>query len=136
MAREDLIERRRGRGRPKGTFARKEVIEGETESKIVVPGGSKECSKGESLIQFELPEMPLSPNTTEKENCGELVDSMDFYSDEAKTHKISIRITRMPNRAHKVQIFLDDNIEIRNSSYVSASSGMAYWKMLKNCVRK
>jgi hypothetical protein len=64
---------------------------------------------------------------------SKLVDSLDFFNGE---NKLSIRFSKCQNRMFRIQIFLNDEIEIRPVTYTGARTGESFWELLKGNLKK
>lgn len=62
-----------------------------------------------------------------------LVDTIDFMNGD---NKLSIRFTKKHNRMFRIQVFLNDENEIRPVTYTGASTGNAFWNLLKGAMKK
>ncbi|VVB80753.1 Uncharacterised protein [uncultured archaeon] len=62
----------------------------------------------------------------------EVVESIDFMRDK---NKLSIKLIKKQNRVFKVQIFLNEELEIRNANYAGMNTATNFWSMLKACLK-
>lgn len=62
-----------------------------------------------------------------------IIDSIDF---ENGLNKLSIRFSKKQNRMYRIQIFLNEEIEIRNVTYTGTSTGTSFWNLLKGSLKK
>ncbi len=62
----------------------------------------------------------------------DLLESIDFMNGE---NKLTIRLSRRNNRMFRIQVFLNDEIEIRPVTYAGSSTGLSYWKLLKEALK-
>lgn len=71
-----------------------------------------------------------------KEESGkefEVIDSIDFYNGK---NKLSIRLSKkILNRGYRIQIFLNDENEIRSSTYNGQGPANSFWKLLKGSIK-
>jgi len=49
---------------------------------------------------------------------------------------LSIRFSAVNNRRYRIQVFLNDETEVRPVTYQGSSSGYAFWKLLKGALKK
>ena len=63
----------------------------------------------------------------------ETIDSIDF---ENGKNKLSIRFSKKQNRMYRIQIFINEEIEIRPVTYTGTSTGTAFWNLLKGSLKK
>ena len=63
----------------------------------------------------------------------ELVESLDFMNG---ANKLSIRFSKKHNRMYRIQIFLNDELEVRNVTYSGVSTGKTVWDLMKGVMRK
>lgn len=62
-----------------------------------------------------------------------LLETMDFKNGE---NKLSIRFSKKNNRMFRIQIFLNDEDEIRPVTYNGSSTAYGFWNLLKKSLRK
>jgi len=62
-----------------------------------------------------------------------LIESMDFTNGE---NKLSIRFSKKNNRMFRIQIFLNDENEIRPVTYNGSSTAYGFWNLLKKSLKK
>jgi len=75
-----------------------------------------------------------SPKEESKEAAPlEKIDEIDFYNG---TNKLSIRFSKRINRMFRIQIFLNDETEIRNMTYHGSATAHSFWSMLKGALKK
>lgn len=76
-----------------------------------------------------------SPKAKEAEEVKdlELIESLDFING---PNKLSIRFSKKHNRMFRIQVFLNDDNEIRPVTYSGATTGMAFWKLLKGVLKQ
>lgn len=63
----------------------------------------------------------------------ELVESLDFMNG---ANKLSIRFSKKHNRMYRIQIFLNDELEVRNVTYSGVSTGKTVWDLMKGVMKK
>lgn len=81
-------------------------------------------------------EIPIEPEikpVAEEVKDLELIESLDFING---PNKISIRFSKKHNRMFRIQVFLNDDNEIRPVTYSGATTGMAFWKLLKGVLKQ
>lgn len=101
----------------------------------------------ESGITFQLPalamdtlkpllkeamETPAEPKE-DKEGDVKTIETMDFKNGD---NTLSIRFSAVNNRRYRIQVFLNDDTEVRPVTYQGSSSGYAFWKLLKGALKK
>ena len=62
-----------------------------------------------------------------------LIESMDFTNGE---NKLSIRFSKKNNRMFRIQVFLNDESEIRPVTYNGSSTAYGFWNLLKKSLKK
>lgn len=62
-----------------------------------------------------------------------IVESLKFTLHD---NQLKIVLKKLPNRNYRVQIFLNDTIEIRPTTYTGHVPAMAYWNLLKGALEK
>lgn len=74
------------------------------------------------------------PETTQEEKEGvRTIETIDFNNGE---NKLSIRFSAVNDRRYRIQIFLNDETEVRPVTYQGSSSGYSFWKLLKGIIKK
>jgi hypothetical protein len=63
----------------------------------------------------------------------ETIESIDFKNGE---NTLSIRFSKRHNRMFRIQVFINNENEIRPVTYTGASTGYAFWNLLKGALRK
>lgn len=63
----------------------------------------------------------------------ELVESLDFMNG---TNKLSIRFSKRHNRMYRIQVFLNDEHEIRQVTYNGVATGTTFWNLIKGLMKK
>jgi O-acetylhomoserine/O-acetylserine sulfhydrylase-like pyridoxal-dependent enzyme len=69
----------------------------------------------------------------EEPKALELIETMQFMDG---PNKLEIRFSKRHNRMFRIQIFLNDEIEIRPVTYTGTSTGHSYWNLLKKSLKK
>lgn len=72
------------------------------------------------------------PAPDEKKDL-ELIDCLEFKNGE---NTLTIRFSKKHNRMFRIQVFLNDHSEIRPVTYTGASTGYAFWNLLKGAMKK
>ena len=125
-------------------------LESSYERGVVAPSlNSSIVEPDNSGINFQLPKRAMETlDTTIKEFMEtpqevkedfeekkplEIVDSMEFKNGE---NTLTIRFSRKDNRMYRIQVFLNDDTEIRPVTYSGASTGNSFWKLLKGALKK
>jgi hypothetical protein len=110
-----------------------------------VKKNDEEIETEASEIQFKLPKngvnnlnkkiQEIMENIEEKEDkkALELIEKLEFSNGK---NTLSIRFSKRHNRMYRIQIFLNDEIEVRPVTYTGASTGCGFWKLLKGALRK
>lgn len=137
MAHRETIERpkRKPRGRPfpKGN------IKGKIMDEILDTSRHSSSDDGENVITLEECNSSetaiVSPSLALPRDKGDLevLDSMEFLNGD---NKLSIRFSKRSNRMYRIQIFLNDETEIRPVTYNGSSTGVSFWNLLKGALRK
>lgn len=70
---------------------------------------------------------------TEVNKDLELIDSLDFMNGE---NKLSIRFSKRHNRMYRIQVFLNDTLEVRNVTYAGVSTGKTVWDLMNGVMKK
>lgn len=112
------------------------VIAPEPQSSIVEPKKeelSPLAGAGDKMIQAidQITKENMEKPATNEED--ELVEEMSFMNG---SNKLSIRFSKKHNRMYRVQVFLNDETQIRPVTYTGASTGYAYWNLLKGALKK
>lgn len=71
----------------------------------------------------------------EKEDASvyKIIETMDFKNGD---NVLSIRFSAVNNRRYRIQVFLNDETEVRPVTYQGSTSGNAFWKLLKGALKK
>jgi len=165
MVHKDIIERRKAkpRGRPfvKGgkhaTDSKDEVL-ATSGRKIGIEGGVVASALESAIVEplnegIELQLPPAAINTINKiikesmespaieeiksldedTKALELIESIEFKNGE---NILAIRFSKKHNRMFRIQIFLNNETEIRPVTYTGASTGYTFWNLLKGALKK
>lgn len=129
--------------KPRGRPFAKGNKRGKLENVLLDDDGHKECDPGTSLdkekdlmvsIINSTEEKPINEtNENEQDDGFKLVDSIEFVNGK---NVLTLRLTVKQNRSFKTEVWLNNETEIRRATYLGASSGMAYWNLLKGALRK
>lgn len=86
-------------------------------------------------IDHNLKEAMNTPQQIKEETLKdlELVESVDFMNG---PNKLSLRFSKKHNRMYRIQIFLNDEHEVRPVTYSGASTGTTFWNLLKGVFKK
>ena len=78
---------------------------------------------------------PVKEEEAKKKEGEELVivETVDFKNGE---NTLSLRFSRLHNRSFRIQIFLNNENEVRPVTYTGARTGYAFWNLLKGALRK
>jgi hypothetical protein len=95
----------------------------------------------DSGMEFQLPKEAIETinkiiqESSEKkiQKDLEVIESIDFSNGE---NILSIRFSKRHNRMFRIQIFLNGENEIRPVTYTGATTGYAFWNLLKGLVKK
>ena len=153
----------RGKGKPRGRPFKKGNKKGKITNKILDDSGHKKCVEGETLAHHQCSLSVAVPHIEKIKECGvkheetqtqlkeemqtlqeeqinkdtkkdlELIDSLEFKNGE---NKLTIRFSKKHNRMFRIQIFLNDESEIRPVTYTGASTGYSFWNLLKGNMKK
>ena len=146
MVHKDVIERRNEKFKPRGKPFQKGNKNGKVENEIPVSSKPEIINEGEFIDSLKKSEIVtqllengfVSQKFTAdvKENSEkkslELVESIDFKNGE---NKLSIRFSKRHNRMYRIQIFLNDNFEIRPVTYTGSSMALTFWNLLKGALK-
>lgn len=69
----------------------------------------------------------------EEEGAIKIVETIDFKNGD---NVLSIRFSAVNNRRYRIQVFLNDETEVRPVTYQGSTSGNAFWKLLKGALKK
>ena len=71
----------------------------------------------------------------EKEDSSvyKIIETIDFKNGD---NVLSIRFSAVNNRRYRIQVFLNDETEVRPVTYQGSTSGNAFWKLLKGALNK
>lgn len=130
--------------RSKGRPFTKGNIKGKPRDEILAPTGHQIGVGGEviapdtqSSILEPLIESIQEETTTEPPKIALAepvpIDSLEFKHNE---NILKIVLSRKHNRMFRVQIFLNESIEIRPTTYTGSAPAMAFWNLLKNSLKK
>lgn len=122
------------------------VVAPRPQSSIVeeTKGGKKDLTKTPTLeasaINETLKENIDSPQVEPEKKVVddeakslELIDSLEFKNGE---NTLTIRFSKKHNRMFRIQVFLNGESEIRPVTYTGASTGYAFWNLLKGSLKK
>lgn len=84
----------------------------------------------ESTISLQV---PVTKEAEKDDQSDQIMDKIEFTNGE---NKLSIRFSKKHNRMFRIQIFLNDESEIRPVTYTGASTGYAFWNLLKGALKK
>lgn len=146
------------RGKPQNDVLDVAGHESGDEGGIVVPNPQsvviEEKKEQQDAIEFQLPKQGMETlqhtlketmNTEQEEATPpkeepkeepkdlELIDSLEFKNGE---NTLTIRFSKKHNRMFRIQVYLNDESEIRPVTYTGASTGYAFWKLLKGALKK
>lgn len=93
-------------------------------------------------VHYEQSPIPSDEEKTKEETpetrvvgvgASETVDSLTFSNG---NDTLKIVLIKKHNRMFRLQMFLNENIEIRNNTFNGASQAYNYWDLLKNSLNK
>lgn len=116
-----------------GNMARKEPIKKAKVSKKVKPDNDIKPLIKEA-VEATL-DAQLGVSSIESTKDVELIESLDFFTADGK-NKMSIKYSKKSNRSFRIQMFLNDDQEMRPVSYTGSSTGNTFWALLKGALRK
>lgn len=119
---------------------------GKFKTEILDTKGPETCSEGGIVIRGCVTEKLHKPvikksdsiikenlSSPEKENSDVMIETLEFKNGE---NVLSIRFSKKNNRHLRIQVFLNDDIEIRPVSYTGSSTGNSFWNLLKGALKK
>ena len=136
-----------GRPFPKGNKR------GRPKNEVLAPSGSTKCIEGGDIAPAPAPvlsdihnvvmgivdqavkeafETPYSTIKTDNLQ-DETIETIDFVRGE---NTLSLRFSKKHNRMFRIQIFLNGESEIRPVTYTGATTGYAFWNLLKGALKK
>ncbi len=157
MVRKGIIERRNEKSKPRGKPFPKDNVRGKPKSKAMADSGRRSCVErgiidtkiedetiNESRESMTTPAeiVTIGPGITlnsikvepmEESKELELMESLEFTNG---PNKLSIRFSKKHNRMYRIQVFLNDETEIRPVTYSGASTGVSFWNLLKGVLKK
>ena len=86
-----------------------------------------------NTLDNNLKEAMETPTETKEEGDTKTIETMDFKNGD---NTLSIRFSAVNNRRYRIQVFLNDETEVRPVTYQGSSSGYAFWKLLKGALKK
>lgn len=75
----------------------------------------------------------LTESDKDSDQSIKLIESIDFKNGK---NTLTIRFSKKLNRMYRVQIFLNDDLEIRPVTYTGSSTGFTVWNLLKGTLKK
>jgi hypothetical protein len=123
---------KRPRGRPFAKGNKKGKVE----------GNHMDSPRRENGDRGETISAPDKSTNTERLNEPELNancqgnEPIDFIEFKNEKNSLKITLSKKQNRMYRIQIFLNDTIEIRPITYNGASTAMNFWNMLKSSLNK
>lgn len=95
----------------------------------------KECMETNQAEVVEATEEVKEVKEVKKEELKDLetIESIEFKNGE---NTLSIRFSKRHNRMFRIQVFLNNENEIRPVTYTGASTGYAFWNLLKGALKK
>ena len=116
------------KGKPRGRPFKKGNVKGMVNDEILAASGHESSVKGKNLIDnTQTIEKESSIPEIEKKEL-ELIDSIEFRNGK---NFLTIRFSKRHNRMYRIQIFLNDEFEVRPVTYTGASTGQTFWNLLK-----
>lgn len=73
------------------------------------------------------------PAIEEDTKSLELIESIEFKNGE---NTLTIRFSKKHNRMYRIQVFLNNQTEVRPVTYTGANTGYAFWNLLKGALKK
>lgn len=109
------------------------VKESETKVLSILPKPEEAIvePKKETVARFN----PIVEN--EKTEIGnkksnEIIDSLEFIRGK---DTLTLQISKKSNRSYRIQIFLNEDVEIRNSTFAGSSPAMSFWNLIKRSMK-
>lgn len=96
----------------------------------------KECMETNLIEEDkEIQEVKDEAKDVKKDEPKELetIETVDFKNGE---NTLSIRFSKRHNRMFRIQVFLNNENEIRPVTYTGASTGYTFWNLLKGALKK
>lgn len=93
-------------------------------------------------IYFQLPKVDAEAiiNMANNDKFGddkkkplETIEEIDFFKG---NDRLTIRFSKKHNRMFRIQIFLNNEIEVRPVTYTGARTGYSFWNLLKGAMQK
>jgi hypothetical protein len=91
----------------------------------------KECMETKEEIK-PIEEVKEEPTKKEADEL-EIVETVDFKNGD---NILSLRFSKLHNRSFRIQVFLNNENEIRPVTYTGARTGFAFWNLLKGALKK
>jgi hypothetical protein len=160
MKRQGIIERRNEKSKPRGrpfekgnkkgklAYASKALIKEEPRQDKHTLRSDKTPEEQETINTNPLNELPRlvteSTDTMLKETVGaldtckegkdlELIEKIEFSNG---PNKLIIKYSKKHNRMYRIQVFLNDEFEVRPVTYSGSSAGNSFWNLLKGALKK
>lgn len=135
MVNPNSIEKPRKRGRPpKYKFINPETMD--TSGYTLDDKKTNLIKKEDETIISEKIELgTISQNEIKKDDTKkfEIIEKIEFKNGE---NILSIRFSKKNNRMFRIQVFLNDEFEIRPVTYSGSSTGISFWNLLKGSLKK
>lgn len=88
-----------------------------------------------AAIETKIEEKPVQQESVEIKEKGDTVTLDELlFSDGNNVVKIALR--QKANRVCRMQIFLNDSLELRPTTYVGKCSAMNFWNLLKESLKR
>jgi hypothetical protein len=85
----------------------------------------KECMETKEEVKEE--------HTKKEVDELEIVETVEFKNGD---NILSLRFSKLHNRSFRIQVFLNNENEIRPVTYTGARTGYAFWNLLKGALKK
>ncbi len=122
-----------GKAKPRGRpFKKKSDSIEPVIEKLEIENIAADCVKTDFTAPIEILE-EKTEDSTPKEEPFELIEKIEFRNGE---NTLTLRYSKKYNRTFRLQIFLNDNTEIRPITYTGISTGNAFWNLIKGSLKK
>lgn len=116
----------------------REVVTALKDCTVSLEGEGKVEVEGKTYnVEFDTKPMEggveVTANAVPSVAASETVDSLTFSNG---NDTLKIVLIKKHNRMFRLQMFLNENIEIRNNTFNGASQAYNYWDLLKNSLNK
>jgi hypothetical protein len=118
-----IAEKKRGRGRPRKTALEPAKTGDNKEDGTLCVKNVNVAERGNITVS----------DKTDSDIGNQLIESLDFSDGK---NSIKILLSKRSNRMYRIQVVLNGDTEIRNSTFTGSTPALAFWKLLKNSLKK